>query len=156
GAPNYNLNQGTQPGVGTNIGSSSNNYAYDTYRNDPGRFTAAVQIDGTITPSGTSGSATLYSITGLADVQQSWHGNTSTIDGSNFRAGQAVGVTGSAGKVSTTASWTLKTGTDGVDGTGGGQLTFDVTGFFDSIVALNVPELTLAWAMTCGNDVILA
>lgn len=143
GTPNY-------------LGSSANNYATDTFRNDPGRFDYAVQIDAGITPSGTNGSSTLYSLDGtLGDVQQSWHGNTSTINGTTFRQGQAVGVKATADKISAAAQWTLTQGTDGVDGAGGGRLTFDVTDFFSIIPGLNNGDMTLAWAMTCGNDVIL-
>jgi hypothetical protein len=156
GTPTYNRNGD----FGNNVGSSSDNYRYDTFRNDPGRFDYAVQINGSITPSGTSGDATLYSLTNpLSNVQQSWHGSTSTIDGTSFRAGQAVGVKdGTPVTSATAAKWSVTKGTDGKDGVGdgGGALIFDITGFFDLIPSLGVGDMTLAWAMTCGNDVIVA
>lgn len=148
GSPTYN---NTVNGSGV-----SAPYAYDQFTNDTGRFSLAVGLP---SPVSTGGAATLYSLDGTGgDVQLSNVYNdqvTYPFAGNNgyyFRQNQAVGVktTGAdpAHALGNTASYSI----DNVNST----LTFNVANVFGTAANQLQDTFTLAWAMTCANDVILA
>ena len=133
-------------------------YAYDTFVGNESRFSYAigVPLTPTLSPSGTAtGPSTVYALNGTgSDVMTSnvaGHSQTYPNDPSSpyyFRSGQAVGVNSSALPVTdpnVSATWA-------VDKTAN-TLTFDIVNAFD---LLTYNTFTLAWAMTCANDVILA
>jgi hypothetical protein len=121
-------------------------YAYDTFTADPGRF------DYAFVPSTSNTNAALYQLNGTgSDVQLAYYPDTNTTSGTNFRNNQAVGYKGNAAPESGVAgsSWAL----DKVNKT----ITFTILNFFSLSAVANMQDnaLTLAWAMTCANDVLL-
>ena len=126
-------------------------YAYDEFSANPARFGYAFGIP--TNPVGTSGTGTMYKLNGTgSDVQLSnVGGNTLTYpnnpaSGFYFRSYQAVGV-------NNTAATTTQGGVSGTWSIGLGTLTFDIANIFNNLLS---DTFTLAWTMTCGNDVILA
>jgi hypothetical protein len=134
----------------------------DTFRDDPARFQWAVTMPTTPSLSGglANGVSSLTSLPGtLAAVQQSYNPNPTDINGSTFRAGQAVGVIAGAPGVGTvpgaTASWSIKAGSPAGDNKLN-YVEFDILNFYGPGTVDVSSALTIAWAMTCANDVILA
>jgi len=148
GAPTYNAGTTGNPVTGPN-------YQYDTYSADTARFQYAAGIPLTVAFSnGTaSGSGVLYSVDSNT-VQRSYYPNTSNTTGSNFRNDQAVGIKNSPSTVpSVSENWTVTKGND----TTGGTITFELLNLFNNTTLDSINGVfTLAWAMTCANDVILA
>ena len=164
GTPNYNVtsyNQSTHVYTNTGPGSASNDFASDTYVVDPGRFQFAATIPNPTNP-GTSGTGTFYSLaTGThagSDVTLSNVNNVSITypytgnNGFYFRDGQAVGV--NPNQYTTTDSnavnWSIGSGTWNSNPTG--TLTFTIANAFNYLT----DNFTLAWEMTCANDIIVA
>jgi hypothetical protein len=156
GTPNYNVtsyNATTHVYSITGPGSSADHYAEDTFAADPGRFGFAAAIP--TNPGGLSGTGAFYALNGTgSDVLLSnVYNNTVThgfVGGDGhyyFRQGQAVGVntTVAGAALSNTVSWSIDTTAN--------TLTFDIAGAFGS--GLLGDAFTLAWAMTCANDVII-
>lgn len=140
---NYNLGDGGAP-----------QYKSDTFAGDVDRFSHVLDFNGAVTngvASQTPGanSATLYSLIGDGtDVVQSFGNGI-------IRAGQAVDVTAArkatAGAAVGSGDWAQETG----------KITFNIYNFFapgglGAAGGLYATGVTLAWAMTCANDVILA
>ncbi|MGH7100283.1 MAG: PEP-CTERM sorting domain-containing protein, partial [Stellaceae bacterium] len=108
-----------------------------------------------------------------SDVQLSYYGNTSSTtspaNGGYFRTNQAVGlVAGNQDPVvaGVTEGWSINsgttqsnhvgytsTGTVAADYAGDASITFTLSDIFSP--ALLSDTFTLAWAMTCSNDVIV-
>jgi len=171
---------GTWPGVGLgalflgnqstlNLNNTVNGsgvyapYAYDTFTNDTDRFKLGVSINEH--PAGTSGGptpGTVYKLNGLGtDVILSNVANSSITypdpgnNGFYFRQNQAVDVisgTPHAGN-GITANWSFAAGP--ANNSSPGTLTFNVYNVFGSGADQLADSFTLAWAMTCGNDIIL-
>ena len=158
--PTWNTDAQSQsaPYNGSN-GSGPPTYSYDVAQNDPGRFSWAVQLPGSVydpstvfNGSGQSGTVNLLALASGAsagtDVVYSNAGGTSTtypLSGSGnyyFRQGQAVGTTSTTdvGDV----QWSI----------GNGTLTFDIANAFVAGGGVLQDTFYLAWAMTCANDVI--
>jgi hypothetical protein len=124
-------------------------YGTDTFVGDEGRFKYAVTVDG-------GGASTVYALNGTgSDVQISnVNGITTSPAGSFwFREDQAVGVnnTAVANGSGITANYFVNTVAS--DGITTGALTFNISNIFGP--GLLNDAFTLAWTMTCGNDVIL-
>lgn len=139
GQLNYDLGDGGAP-----------QYKSDTFAADTDRFSHVLDFNGPVTngvASETPGlnSATLYTLVGDgSDVVQS---NGSGI----IRAGQAVDVIKTAKTGVGLGDWAQETG----------KITFNIYNFFaagglGASGGLYATGVTLAWAMTCANDVILA
>lgn len=137
----------------------------DTFSpSNTGRFQFAAVIPGT--PSGASGSGTIYALNGTgSDVQLSnVNGNTTTYPNTGsgsfyFRQNQAVGVksgTNAPTALTNAVSWSIGTGTWGTHSTG--TLTFNIANAFGSLDSFGslTDTFTFAWEMTCANDVMLA
>jgi hypothetical protein len=137
-------------------GGGTNNapkYDNDQFTADTDRFGYAFDFDVDPVPGnvGNGGTATLYDLNELGtDVIKS--NVPGDLAGNSIRRNQAVGTT------STTA-----TGITGTWQVGVGTVTFNLANFFDpsNFGPGKIPEIyktafTLAWAMTCANDVILA
>jgi hypothetical protein len=165
---NYANVAGSAAALGTRMGSlfigdpgnldlaGAGPYAGDTFAADTNRFSYAFDfttktgLDGfaansTITAN-SSGTGTLYSLApDGSNVRQSF-GNPS-----QFRTGQAVDVlTGGANAATST-------GVNGTWSVGAGNVTFNIADFFtlNGLPAIYQTSLTLAWTMSCANDVIL-
>jgi hypothetical protein len=113
----------------------------DTFVADPGRFSYVFDYDiaNADVKLGGSGGATLYSLDGTgADVEKSF--------GTTFRKGQAIDRTG-GGLTNVIGEWRVTAGT----------VTFEIKDFFalNGLPAIYNTSLTLAWTMSCANDVIL-
>jgi hypothetical protein len=109
----------------------------DTYSADTDRFGYVFDFDvanNTIT--GGTGTGSLFSLNGNGtDVQRSF--------GSIFRADQAIDRTGGV-DTGVYGNWTI----------GSGSVSFNISNFF-GLAGVPSTALTLAWAMSCANDVIL-
>lgn len=128
-------------------GGSAPAYNNDVFTADTDRFSYAFDYD-TANPSNRSvltGTGSLYALDGSGtDVKLSQDVTTSGF----FRQNQAVDIVSSGLKAPT------DTGVNGTWTIGVGKVIFNISNFF----ALNgIPStgLTLAWAMTCANDIIL-
>jgi hypothetical protein len=150
GTPSYNNAADSSKAITTP-------FAYDEFSANPGRFQYAVSLPTKpiLTSGHASGNGTVYALNGTgSDVQLSnVNGNTLTYpnnpsSGFYFRTGQAVGVNNTA--VTTTqggvsATWSINATAD--------TLTFDISNIFNNLLG---STFTLAWEITCANDVILA
>ncbi len=134
-------------------GSAPANTADDTYVNDPGRYNYVVNPDAQF--AGTNGAALDADLFALAtgvgagtDVQLSYYPNPGTTSGTSFRNDQAVGYTGNATE-QLAATWSLDKSAN--------TITFSIADFFtlNDFTSGNPLTLTVAWAMTCANDVIM-
>ncbi len=123
-----------------NLNGSAPNYTADTYTGDTDRFGYVFDFDiaNSAVTGGSNGTGSLFALNGSgSDVRLSF--------GTIFRRNQAVDRKDGAG------SDTLVNGTWAV---GTGTVTYNITDFFG---LAGVPtSLTLAWAMSCANDVVLA
>lgn len=130
---------------GTGAAPSYNN---DVFTADKDRFSYAFDYD-TANPANLSvltGSGSLYALDGTGtDVKLS---QDLTSSGS-FRTNQAVDIVGSGPNAPT------DTGVNGTWTIGVGTITFNISNFF-ALSGIPTTGLTLAWAMTCANDIILA
>jgi hypothetical protein len=130
-------------------------YSYDLYA--AGRFQYAVSLptaaqttagnqsgSATVNTLGSSGNDVVLSHVGSTFITGPFPGNS----GWWFRAGQAVGVNGNAGTVDPSKNVSATYSVDATSGT----ITFDLTNIFNVLDG----GFTLAWEMTCANDVIYA
>ena len=157
---NGNVSYNTSaPNYAGQVSAGPPTYAYDLPSADLGRFDFAAAIP--TNPGGTSGTGTLYGLNGTGNdvVLANVNGNPITAPvggnpGYYFRAGQDVGVSPQTGTTSLESiNWSIGTGSftdlNGTHSTG--TLTFDIANAF----GLGLQDsFTLAWAMTCANDVI--
>jgi len=129
-----NLNDGNG-GAGT--GPHYNDDIYKgAVQDDTDRFSYAFDFDA----SGNTG--TLYDLAeNGSDVVRSYP----PVLNAQIRKGQAVDVNGFA----------VDSGVDGTWSIGGGQITFTIKNFFNIATIQTWSGLTLAWAMSCANDVVL-
>jgi hypothetical protein len=112
----------------------------DTFDADKDRFSYAFDFDGAEPVAHGSGDGSLYALNGTgSDVEQS-SGPTG-----GFRSKQAVDVNGLA----------VDTGLNGVWSISDGTISFNIVDFFKGGLNLWSGGLTLAWAMSCANDVVL-
>ena len=159
-------------------------YTTDTFTADPGRFQYAASIP--YNPTTASGTGNVYHLNGTgSDVQTSYYGNTngtfpptagtpattSPSNGGAFRTNQAVGIIGTPPVVGTDG-WLITpgantptdhlgysgTGTSPLDYSGDGTITFTLSSIFTEATLGTDPNgsVTIAWAMTCSNDIFLA
>jgi hypothetical protein len=123
-------------------GSDGPQYNTDTFTGDTDRFGYAFDFDvpNIDVKTGQTGSGSLWALKGDgSDVRTSF--------GTIFRSGQAVDVLTSGANAAT------DTGVNGTWSVGAGAVTFSISNFFS---ATNLgTSLTLAWAMSCANDIIL-
>lgn len=165
---NYANAAGTASALGTRMGSlfigdpgslnlaGTGPYATDTFAADTDRFayafdfTTKTGLDGFAANSAitnnSNGTGTLYSLNpNGSNVRQSF-GNPG-----QFRTGQAVDVL-TAGE-----NAAASTGVTGTWSVGAGNVTFNIADFFslNGLPAIYQTSLTLAWTMSCANDVIL-
>lgn len=152
GTPAYNA-----AGTGLTFGGvGAPEYDLDIYTADKARFDYAFvpSLVGVGELATTAHSAALkpldQTVGGLGtDVQLSWTGNTSNTNDGGIRTQQAVGYKGNAASIAT-GEWQVVTG--------GTQIKFTIDDFFllplfyDNLQT----ALTLAWAMSCANDVAYA
>lgn len=156
------------------IGGGGTNSGVPTYQNDkyldpvsmtgdPGRFQFAL-VPTLQNASGSAGSvnnaaASLHRLVGDgSDVVLSHYPTPTTTSGPNFRNGQAVGYDGNADpETGVTATWSLDKTVVSLPGPdAGGTISFSIANFFDlSDFDSNPAKLTVAWAMTCANDVFM-
>lgn len=120
----------------------------DVFTGDTDRFKYVFDYD--VTPDNTSppatqnGTGSLYTLNGTgSDVV------LSNAPAGQIRENQAVDIKDSA----KTAQ--ADTGVNGTWTIGVGTITFNISNFF-SLAGIPATGLTLAWAMTCANDIILA
>lgn len=122
-------------------------YNNDVYTADEDRFSYAFDYD-TSNPGNLSlltGSGSLYALDGTGtDVKLSQDITTS----GQFRTNQAVDI------VSSGVNAPTDTGVNGTWTIGVGKITFNISNFF-ALSGIPSTGLTLAWAMTCANDIIL-
>ena len=123
-------------------GADAPQYNTDTFAGDTDRFSYAFDYDvaNLDVKTGQSGSGSLWALKGDgSDVRQSF--------GNVFRSGQAVDVLTAGANAAT------DTGVNGTWSVGAGAVTFSIADFF---TATNLgTALTLAWSMSCANDIIL-
>ena len=123
-------------------------YVFD-YNAVPGDLDGVVNVGA---PASQNGGATLYSLLGNGDdvVRSNLLGNTTA---NGIRREQAVDIVDS-----------YKTGDNPGEGnnilegtwaTAAGTVTFELVNFFSNMPAIYQSSFTLAWAMTCANDVFL-
>jgi hypothetical protein len=172
-------------GNGTPTLSGSPPYTTDTFTANPSRFQYAAGIPYNPTTTSGTGNVYQLNGTG-SDVQTSYYGNTngtfppsagtpattSPSNGGYFRTNQAVGIIGNPSVVGSD-TWSINagtttptdhigytgTGTSSGDYSGDGTITFTLSGIFDPAgidLGGTLGTFTLAWAMTCSNDIILA
>ncbi len=115
----------------------------DTFTGDTDRFGYAFDynIANKNVKSNSSGSGSLFALNGTgSDVKLSF--------GNAFRKGQAIDVNSAGKAVLGSGAWAVSSG----------QISFSITNFFltANLPAVYQTSLTLAWAMSCANDVILA
>ena len=129
-------------------------YSYDLYTAGRFKFAVSLPTAAQTTAGNQSGAATVSTLGSSGnDVVLSHVGNTfitgpfSGNSGWWFRAGQAVGVNDNA----VTVDPTIVSATYSVDALNG-IITFDLTNIFNVLNG----GFTLAWEMTCANDVIYA
>jgi hypothetical protein len=151
------LNQGAACGNGICTGSNSTN---DTFIGNPSRFNRVLTMPAS--PIATTGSASLYSLSGTgSDVQLSFFPDasqtispvpTGELAGAIFRSGQAIGLLPGGGTLITTADGgaTAINGTWTIDSLLG-TLTFVIRNENNLLGT----EFVVAWAMSCGNDTLL-
>ena len=130
-------------------------YSYDLYT--AGRFQFAVSLptaaqttagnlsgNATVNTLGSSGNDVVLSHVGSTFITGPFPGNS----GWWFRAGQAVGVNDNAGAVASSEDVSATYSVDPLNGI----ITFNLTNIFNVLNG----GFTLAWEMTCANDVIYA
>jgi hypothetical protein len=130
-------------GAGAGTGPNFND---DTFTADTDRFSYVFDFD-TANPNNLStltGAGSLFTLNGLGtDVKL-----TQDLTVGGFRHDQAVDIldgSKAAADTGVNGTWTIGTGT----------VTFNISNFF-ALGGLPSTGLTLAWAMTCANDIILA
>ena len=131
-------------------GGGGPQYNDDVFTADKDRFSYVfdydVTPDNTSPPANQNGNGSLYTLKGDGtDVLLS---QNLTLSGS-FRTNQAVDIK----DIAKTAA--ADTGINGTWTIGVGTITFNISNFF-TLAGLPSTGLTLAWAMTCANDIILA
>jgi hypothetical protein len=137
---NYNTAGGGPGGL-----SGAPQYNSDVFTADTDRFGYAFDFD-TQNP----GNLSVLSGTGsLYDLDEDGTDVKLSFASGGFRHNQAVDIY---------KSDAIDTGVNGIWAIGPGTITFDIAGFFATpgLPAIYQTSLTLAWAMTCANDVILA
>lgn len=147
-------------------GTLNNNLTGDTFAADMDRFGYAFDYttrngtalgtnsapyladSGTVNPGlgglGDGGNATLYDLSELGgDVRQS-----DAFFTNGFRKDQAVDINNTAVATTVGGTWSI----------GNGTISFDIVNFFtfSGLPAIYQTSMTLAWAMTCANDVVMA
>jgi hypothetical protein len=164
-AGDVTYNNGKSAGHGyASVGSAppavGNNYATDTaraaYSDGIARFQYAADAAG----------KGLYALNQASPGSDIVYSSASGTPGSDYRGGQAVGVKGDSTVSGVTetvqvvhGSYGSKDGTN--DNLGGGEIVFTLDNLFNNI-PISDPltdangVFTLAWAMTCANDVIYA
>ncbi|HUQ38256.1 MAG TPA: hypothetical protein VM144_17945 [Aestuariivirga sp.] len=140
--------------VGTGAAPTYNN---DVFTNDKDRFSYAFDFDlaNPGTPGIQNGTGALYQLSGTgSDVLLSQNLTPS----GDFRRDQAVDIrqTVTADQLRAGKTAAVDTGLNGSWAIGANSVSFSITNFFGgSLPGLYSTSLTLAWAITCANDVIL-
>ena len=130
-----------------NGGGAAPQYNDDVFTADTDRFKYVFDYDttpdNTSPPANQSGSGSLYTLNGTGSDVVLSNGN------GQIRSNQAVDIKDSAKTLA------ADTGINGTWEIGVGTITFNISNFF-TLAGLPSTGLTLAWAMTCANDIILA
>jgi hypothetical protein len=126
-------------------GTAANHYLGDRFTNDTDRFGYAFDFD--VDPKknfagAQNGAGSLFSLKG--------NGSDVVLSNANggFRQYEAVDINKKAKDTGVNGTWSV----------GVGSITFNISDFFKikGLSAIYQTSLTLAWAMTCSNDIILA
>jgi hypothetical protein len=122
-----------------NLAGSAPAHTTDTFSADTDRFGYVFDFDidnALVSADSANKSGSLWKLNGDgSDVRRSF--------GTIFRAGQAVDRTGGT-DTRIDGSWSI----------GAGSITFTISNFF-SLTGIDPTALTLAWTMSCANDIIL-
>jgi hypothetical protein len=124
-----------------NLAGSAPAHVTDQFINDTDRFSYVFDYDianSQVSSGAVNKNGSLYALNGTGDdVRLSF--------GTIFRAGQAIDRANGGG---------TDTGIDGSWSIGAGSVTFTISDFF-TLSNLPTTALTLAWSMSCANDVII-
>ena len=144
------LNFNTAGGTTAPGAAGSPKYGSDVFTADKDRFGYAFDFDTT-----NPGNLSVKTGTGsLWDLREDGTDVVLSSASGGFRSGQAVDVNhAKATDTGVDGTWSITTNSSGP-----GQISFNITNFFSlsTLPAIYKTSMTLAWAMSCSNDIILA